>query len=308
MLDSMRSVDVSGSETGPRWVPIVAFLLAAFVAVPGAASDPGDRGRPRHSASTAVSTVLGWADTPPQGANAAVWRLLCHVVGGNLENIPYDSSRASRDNERTEELLAARVAAQPPEVESALLAHLADKEADPGRRCVLARMLTSSVARSRSRACEILAMALLVERPGFLLWEACGVAGRASRERNVQGATQTDLAERALWESALTSAATRLEGWGRQYAVWALGFGGFTAARPQIRAALSDAEPAVRRHAALALARLGDTDDGSTLARMSRRDPDPVTRDVAAHAHALLTGRADVNLARGRLRLQRVRR
>ncbi len=109
---------------------------------------------------------------------------------------------------------------------------------------------------------------------GAVSWEAAVLLGR--KGRGVE---------------ALREAVRKGRGWGRQYAVMGLAMQGASSGLAEIRSAHNDASPAVRRHVALALGKLGDPSDRALLDQIAKRLPDPATLKAVLHAKARIHAR-----------------
>jgi hypothetical protein len=167
--------------------------------------------------------------------------------------------------------LIARIAHPLP---AALLAQIADPRADVGVRALLMRVMAH---RWPAETADALLPVLAKEPRLTAFAEAATVAGKLA------GADDR-------LAPALRAAAGRTRGWGRQYPIAALVAAGEGADPEAIAPALEDADPAVRRHAALYMAAFGHMRWLAKVDRMSRRDADPTTRFVAQEAAARMVG------------------
>jgi hypothetical protein len=167
----------------------------------------------------------------------------------------------------------------------AFLATVDDPRADPGARAVLMRVLAH---RWPDELAPRLAATLRSERRLVPVAEAAVVAIRVAGAHGdgAFGGGRGAPADELI--GALRRAVARLSGWGRQYPILALAALGDRDSVADVRPALDDPEPAVRRHAAMYLGGAGHMAVLEPLHRLARRDPDATTRAVAQHALARL--------------------
>lgn len=195
-------------------------------------------------------------------------------VRAAIENRRYSAVPARAPVAEAEARLAALIAATPEPLPTALLGQVADPRADQTVRCVLTRLLARS---HPARLVPYLSKVLEAESRLFIFAEAAVAAGRLAPE-------YPDLIP------ALVAAVDRARGWGRQYPLIGLELAGCRDAYAAATRALADTDPAVRRHAALYLGWAGHMLALSKIDRMSRRDPDSMTRRVAQEAVGRLIG------------------
>lgn len=175
-----------------------------------------------------------------------------------------------------EKRLASLIAERGEPLTGGLLAQVADGRSSETVRCILIRVLEHVAP---ERLAPSLVHILEREPRLFPFAEASIAAGRLAPALPEAGLV-----------SALVVAVNRARGWGRQYPIVGLQRAGVRDCAPAVSAALNDADPAVRRHAALYLGWAGHTTTLARIDRMSRRDPDAVTRRVAQDAVGRLIG------------------
>lgn len=195
-------------------------------------------------------------------------------VAAAIAGRPHVASNPPAPVAEAEARLAALVAATPEPLATALLGQVADPRADQTVRCVLTRVLARA---HPDRLVPSLERVLATETRLFIFAEAAVAAGRLA-------AAHPELVP------ALRSAADRARGWGRQYPLIGLQLAGARDAYGQATRALADTDPAVRRHAALYLGWAGHSVALAKIDRMSRRDPDAMTRRVAQESVGRLIG------------------
>jgi len=219
-------------------------------------------------------TVLAWVYEPiVRGILGRANPLTKSLAAIETSEKPWVLAKGGPEAEKR---FAADLAAIGEPLVSAMLGHVSDLKVEPEARCVLMRTLAT---RWPDRLARELARVLAHESYPITLGEAAVEAGRINAELASPGLVPD-----------LRGAVARLRGWGRQYAILGLVLAEDRDSVALVRDALTDREPAVRRHGALYLAASGDMSSMKVLDDLARHDPDATTRRVAAVALSRLIG------------------